>query len=132
MNRLRQIARFATVGVAATATHVSVGLALAEGLGVAPFWANLTAFATAVLVSYAGNLVWTFGMAAEGLGRLPRFVALSLGGLAANQAIVFVAVDAAGWSYRVALAIVVLVVPALTYLASCRWVFRPALPSAAE
>jgi putative flippase GtrA len=132
MNRLRQMARFAVVGTAATATHVSVGLVLAEGFGFAPFWANLAAFATAVLVSYAGNLVWTFGMAAEGFGRLPRFVALALCGLAANQSIVFAAVDLAGWSYRVALVVVVLVVPVLTYLASCRWVFQPALPSTAD
>lgn len=132
MSRLRRMARFAVVGAAATATHVSVGLMLAEGLGLAPFWANLSAFATAVLVSYAGNLVWTFGMATEGLGRLPRFVALALCGLVANQTIVFVAVDLASWSYRVALAVVVLVVPVLTYLASCRWVFRPALPSTAD
>jgi putative flippase GtrA len=132
MNRLRQMARFAVVGAAATATHVSVGLVLAEGLGLAPFWANLWAFATAVLVSYAGNLVWTFGMAAEGFGRLPRFVALALCGLVANQTIVFIAVDLAGWSYRVALVVIVLAVPLLTYLASCRWVFRPALSSAAD
>lgn len=132
MNRLRQMARFAVVGAAATATHVSVGLVLAEGLGLAPIWANLSAFATAVLVSYSGNLIWTFGMADDGFGRLPRFCALALCGLVANQTIVFAAVDLAGWTYRVALIVVVLVVPVLTYLASCRWVFRPALPSTAD
>jgi putative flippase GtrA len=128
VTRLRQIARFAAVGGAATATHLSLGLLLAERLGLAPFWANLWAFAAAVLVSYFGNLVWTFGMAAEGLGRLPRFVALALAGLAANQAIVFAAVTLAGWDYRVALVIVLLAVPALTYLGSRQWVFRTAMP----
>jgi putative flippase GtrA len=105
---------------------------LAERLGLAPFWANLCAFATAVLVSYFGNLIWTFGMAEEGLGRLPRFVALALCGLVANQAIVFAVVDVAGWSYRLALVIVVLLVPVLTYLASCRWVFHTALSTTIE
>ncbi len=127
MTRLRQAARFAVVGGAATATHLCVGLVLAESLGVAPFWANLCAFAAAVLVSYFGNLVWTFGMASEGVGRLPRFVALALCGLAVNQAIVFAAVTLAGWNYRVALAIVLLVVPILTYLGSRQWVFRVAV-----
>lgn len=127
MTQLRRIARFAVVGGGATVTHLSVGLFLAESLGWAPFWANLCAFAAAVLVSYFGNLVWTFGMAAEGLGRLPRFVALALAGLAANQAIVFATVNLAGWDYRVALAMVLLVVPALTYLGSHRWVFRAAM-----
>lgn len=127
MTKLRQAARFAAVGGAATATHLCVGLLLAENLHLAPFWANLCAFATAVLVSYFGNLIWTFGMASEGLGPLPRFVTLALCGLAANQAIVFAAVNLAGWSYRVALAIVLLVVPVLTYLASRQWVFRAAV-----
>ena len=124
MTRLRQAARFAAVGGAATATHLCVGLLLAENLGLAPFWANLCAFAAAVLVSYSGNLFWTFGMASEGLGRLPRFAALALCGLAVNQAIVFAAVTMAGWNYRVALAIVLLVFPILTYLGSRQWVFR--------
>jgi len=126
MSKLRQAARFAAVGGAATATHLCIGLLLAETVGLAPFWANLWAFAAAVLVSYFGNLVWTFDMASEGLGRLPRFAALALCGLAANQAIVFIAVNLAGWNYRVALAIVLLVVPALTYLGSRQWVFRAA------
>ncbi len=126
MSKLRQAARFAVVGGTATATHLCVGLLLAETVGLEPLWANLWAFAAAVLVSYFGNLVWTFGMASEGLGRLPRFVALALCGLAANQAIVFIAVSLAGWNYRVALAIILLVVPVLTYLGSRQWVFRAA------
>ncbi len=40
MTRLRQAARFAVVGGAATATHLGVGLLLAETLGLAPFWAS--------------------------------------------------------------------------------------------
>lgn len=132
MSQVRQAARFVVVGAAATATHLSIGLLLAERLGLAPFWANLSAFAAAVFVSYFGNLVWTFGLAEEGLGRLPRFVVIALAGLAVNQSIVFATVDVAGWSYRVALVIVVLAVPALTYLASRHWVFRTALPTTAD
>ena len=124
MSELRQAARFAVVGGAATATHLAVGLLLAEGLGMAPFWANFLAFSAAVFVSYFGNLVWTFEMAEAGVGRLPRFVVVALCGLAANQAIVFATVNMAGWSYRVALAIVLLVVPVLTYLVNRQWVFR--------
>ena len=124
MTELRKVARFAVIGVAATATHVTIGLLLAEGLGMAPFWANFIAFSAAVFVSYFGNLIWTFDMAAARLGRLPRFAVVSLSGLAANQAIVFATVNMAGWNYRVALAIVLLIVPALTYLANRQWVFR--------
>ena len=132
MIELRRVARFAVVGLAATAAHVSVGLLLAEHFGLTALWANFCAFATAVLVSYFGNLVWTFDMASAGLGRLPRFIVLALCGLGANQAIVFAAVDLAGWSYRMALVVVVLVIPALTYIANSRWVFRSALSTQAD
>ena len=47
--------------------------------------------------------------------------------MAPNQAIVFTAVTLAGWNYRVALAIDLLVVPVLTYLGSRQWVFRTAV-----
>ncbi len=119
-----QLLRFAVVGGGATATHVALGLGLAEGLGLAPFWANLAAFSAAVLVSYFGNLTWTFRMGPAGLGRLPRFLLLALAGLAANQLIVFALVDLAGWPYRAALAVVVLAVPALSFLGSRFWVFN--------
>jgi len=124
VSEFRRAARFAVVGGAATATHLTVGLLLAEGLGMAPFWANFLAFSAAVFVSYFGNLIWTFDLAEAGLERLPRFMVVALSGLAANQAIVFFAVNVAGWSYRLALAIVLLIVPALTYLANRQWVFR--------
>ncbi len=50
MSKLRQAARFAVVGGTATATHLCVGLLLAETVGLEPLWANLWAFAAAVLM----------------------------------------------------------------------------------
>lgn len=129
MTTAHQAARFAVVGGAATATHLVVGVLLTESLDMAPFWANFVAFVASTCVSYFGNLVWTFHMAEVGLDRLPRFLVVALFGLAANQAIVFTTVTLAGWSYRLALAIVLLVVPVFTYSASRQWVFRVAAPS---
>ena len=79
-------------------------------------------------MSYFGNLVWTFEQAEAGLAPMPRFMVVALCGLAANQAIVFTMVDLAGWSYRLALAVVLLVVPGLTFLASRSWVFATVPP----
>jgi putative flippase GtrA len=56
MIKPRQFARFAVVGLVATAIHVNVGLVLAEDFGLAPFWVNLSAFAAAILASCFGNL----------------------------------------------------------------------------
>jgi putative flippase GtrA len=123
-----QFARFAVVGGLATLVHVTIGLSLAEGLGVAPWPANLVAFSTAVLVSYFGNQHWTFGARSRGLERLPRFLAIALMGLALNQALVYGLVDLLGWRYPAALAVVVTVVPLLSFTLNRTWVFaaRPA------
>ena len=124
-----QFARFAVVGGLATLVHLAVGLGLAEGLGVAPWPANLAAFSTAVFVSYFGNQHWTFGSRNRGLGRLPHFLAIALLGLALNQALVYALVDRLGWRYPAALAVVVTVVPLLSFVLNRTWVFaaRPAV-----
>jgi putative flippase GtrA len=89
MKLIGQAFRFATVGILSTLAHVAVGLALAEGAGLPAFWANFAAFGGAVLVSYFGNLAWTFGLGDERLARLPRFLVIAAAGLLFNQMIVF-------------------------------------------
>lgn len=117
-----QSLRFAVVGLAATAVHVGVALALAAA-GWAPLWANFVAFGAALALSYFGNHGWTFGAGGRHGHHFPRFVALALAGLALNQAIVFIAVERAGWSFGAALAVVVLVVPVLSFALNRVWVF---------
>lgn len=126
MKLLGQISRFGVVGIIATTVHVTIFLTLVDGFAVNPFWANLAAFCTAVLVSYFGNLVWTFDMRAAGLTRLPRFIIVALLGLIANQAIVLLVVELLGQSPRLAIAVIVFVVPAMTYLGSRLWIFNVA------
>ena len=118
-----QFARFAAVGGLATLVHVAVGLSLVEGVGLAPLPANLAAFSAAVLVSYLGNRRWTFGLRDPGLDRLPRFLLVALLGLVLNQALVFLLVERLAWAYGAALAVVVLLVPLLSFMANRRWVF---------
>lgn len=131
MKLIGQAYRFAAVGVLATLVHAAIGLALAEGAGLPVFWANFAAFGAAVLVSYFGNLAWTLGLGDEGFARLPRFLVIAAVGLLFNQVIVFTAVDLLDWSYRLALAVVVLVVPLLTFIMNRRWVFTTPVGSAA-
>lgn len=120
---VRQFGRFIVIGAAATATHVGMAMALVES-GVARFaLANVAAFAVALAVSYAGNHGWTFAAVGAHARHLPRFAAVAALGLALNQLIVFVTVSMAGWDYRVALAVVVLVVPGLSFALNRRWVF---------
>ena len=118
--------RFVVVGLAATATHVACGLVLAEAAGLAPFWANLLAFCVALFVSYLGNHRWTFAAQGAHAFHFPRFAVIALAGLALNQAIVYVMVGVMALDYRLALAVVVLVVPALSFVLNRGWVFARA------
>jgi putative flippase GtrA len=121
---VRQFGRFIAVGAAATATHVGVAIALVEG-GAADFpVANIVAFCVALAVSYIGNHGWTFAAVGAHARRFPRFAVVAVVGLALNQLIVFLTAIVAGWDYRVALALVVLVVPSLSFIANRHWVFR--------
>ncbi len=127
-----ELVRFGIVGVAATLVHVGVAVACVEAAGLDPFVANLLAFTTAVGISYVGHMYVTFGARGAHAQRLPRFVATALLGLGLNQLIMATWVSALEWDYRGALAIVVTLVPALTYAVSKKWVFGGHAHRAAE
>ncbi len=119
-----QVVRFGAVGVTATVTHVLIVVALVESGLARPFWANVVAFSTALVVSYFGNHAWTFELRGGHRRHLPRFLVVALVGLALNQGIVYGAVDLLAWDYRIALAIVVTSVPAMTFLLNRYWAFH--------
>ena len=118
-----QAARFGTVGLAATALHVAVVLALVELLAVPVLSANLLAFCAALALSYWGNHGWTFAARGRHEHHFPRFAAIALAGLVLNQGIMAGAVSGLGLDYRIGLAVVVVVVPLLSFLANRAWAF---------
>jgi putative flippase GtrA len=119
----RQIFRFGVVGVAATVTHVAVAVTLIERVGTPVLAGNGLAFLVAVFVSYFGHHSWTFARDGFHDRHLPRFVTISLIGLALNQAIIFALVTLGGLPYLVGVLVVVSVVPALTFVLSRSWAF---------
>jgi putative flippase GtrA len=120
---LRQVAKFATVGGAATGVHALTALALNSLVQVAPLRANFVAFLVASFVSYVGNWFWTFdGVNNHGFS-LPRFAALSLSCFAVNQAIVYGVVELLHQPLWLAMVPVVVVVPAFGFWLSRTRVF---------
>lgn len=122
---LGQILRFATVGVAATATHAAMVLILVEGYGLAPLPANFFSFLLAVLVSFFGHYHFTFTASTPYTKAFPRFFTIALLGLGLSQAIMFSAVSLLALDYRLGLAVVVMLVPGLNFLVNRAWTFRP-------
>jgi len=122
---VHRFARFAVVGVIATATHTGVFAACIELARIEPVTANALAFCVAVLVGYALNRRWTFAAHGGVDARLWRYVLGALAGLAVNSAIMFLATHVMRWSPYVGLALALVIVPPLTFALNQYWVFRP-------
>lgn len=119
----RQGLVFGLVGMAATLTHVAAAFGARAAFDASAMAANFLGYACAVGVSYLGNARLTFGQPALSGSRFSRFLVVSLAGLALNQAITWLLVERLGWPFRWGLAVVVVVVPALSFAASKLWAF---------
>lgn len=119
---LGQISRFAIVGAVATLVHVFVALAVSSHFAFAPLVANLAGFCVAVAVSFWGHLRVTFRVAEPQRQHLYRFVVLSLASLAASSLITVVIIYLGG-SMIVAMCLVTLIVPGVSFFAARLWAF---------
>jgi putative flippase GtrA len=122
-----RVGRFVVVGCAAAAVHWSVVRGVVDGWAVAPLLANVLGWLVAFGVSFAGHHRWTFG---DAPGRdvrrsLPRFLLVSLAGFVVNEATYAVLLGGlGGWRYDIVLAVVLVAVAGLTFVASRLWAFR--------
>jgi putative flippase GtrA len=122
-SKYHEFIRFGLVGVANTAVHAGIVIALMEAFVPPAFLANGIAFVFANLMSYALNSRFTFRTPLSFLG-YRRFLFVSLVSLALTLLITSV-VEIVGWHYGVGLAMVILVVPVLNYLVMKVWAFAP-------
>jgi len=76
----RQFSRFLAVGVATTAVHYGVLVALVEAWNVSPVWGTTAGFVTAVLLSYLLNRRYTFDeLPSFGAGLAKYYASVSMG-----------------------------------------------------
>ena len=95
-------------------------------LGMSPLLANLLGFLIAFQVSHAGHRHLTFSQqdAPASRSRL-RFFGVALLSFAVNEMMYWVLLRYTALDYRVALAIVLVAVAALTFAAARYWAFAP-------
>ncbi len=117
-----RLGRFAGIGGLATLVHVTVALALGTLFPLPDLAANLAGVLTAMSVSYFGHLHVTFGVRPAHATQVPRFLMTALSALCVSSAVV-AGVTAAGGSFAVAMALVMVTVPLASYLLFHRWVF---------
>ena len=126
-NRLlqhRQMVRFFGVGVLATLTHILLFVAMMELFVISAVVATFLAFSGAFILSYLLNHSWTFQAQGRHHFHLPRFAVVGICGLVLNMAIMYLLVDFLNYAYPIALVVVVLTVPLLSYLMNKNWAFN--------
>jgi putative flippase GtrA len=114
---------FGFVGGFVTLSHIVVGLFSHHILGMTAFTANLVAYCAGFLLGYFGHRQLSFRSKAEIRKSMPKFFVISFSNLLVNQIIVYLFVNVAKYEYWVSLVVMVLTVPALTYLLSRLWAF---------
>ena len=116
--------RFGATGLAATAAHMALYVALIEGAGLAPVVAAVLAVGGASSVTYLGQRFWVFRREAGGAAGIVRF-ALALGLAAAlHAAILRLAMAGLGLGPYAGAALALCLVPPLSFLLGRAWVFR--------
>ena len=119
---MKALARYAAVGVAATAAHWATLAVLVEAAGVAAWLGSGAGALVGAQLAFFGNRGFTFG---HGGARWPawwRFMATAAAGGALGMAIVATGV-ALGLHYLAAQALATLVVMLLTFAVNRRWSF---------
>jgi len=120
---VRQGGTFLIVGLAATAVHAAASLAAKEFAELSAIAATTTGYLCAIGVSYLGNARFTFGRPVLHGAQFARFLVVSLIGFAANLAITHLLSDRLHWPFVATLAVIVVVIPALSFTASKLWAF---------
>ncbi|RRH97193.1 GtrA family protein [Mesorhizobium tamadayense] len=119
------LARFASVGLVATILYAVLTAVFAgsDWLGLAPVEASLAAYAAAALFSYLAHRSFTFMSAGSHRSQGPRFLLLTIAGLAVAYAAPSLLTVTLGLPLAVPILVTSLAIPALNLLMLDRWVF---------
>lgn len=119
-----QLCRFGIVGVLAAAVHLGIVVAIVQNFHIAPLIANVFAFAISFQCSYWGHRYWTFNaLEVPHTLALPKLLFIQIANFAANESLFYIFL-ALGFSYPIAMLIVLAILPIFTFISSKLWVFR--------
>lgn len=117
------LSRFGLVGVAAMFCHGVSLWAWVEIVGLGPVLSNTLAFLTAFGLSYFGHYYWTFKSEARHRESMGKFFTVAVTGFALNLLIMYLTTAVYGLNYWWGFMLIVLSIPAMTYVVSRSWVF---------
>lgn len=122
---IRQVGTFVLVGCAAAATHWAVTVACVEWAHMPPLLANLFGWLVAFVVSFTGHYQLTFRYSNIPLRvAAGRFFMISAAGFIVNESAYAWLLHTTSLPYDLLLAIILVGLAVLTFLASRFWAFR--------
>jgi putative flippase GtrA len=120
---LWQLMRFGFIGVSASFVHFCTVVFLVQCFAFAPLYANVFGFILGFQVSYFGNYLWTFKqIKAPHRKALPKLLLLQLVNFALNESL-FSLLLSFNLPYRLALLIVIMILPPFTFIVCKVWIF---------
>lgn len=120
----RELLWFGIVGVSAMLVHLGSVAVILVPLGLPPLVANMFAFLLAFQVSHLGHHRFTFRAADAPAARSRRrFFLVAVSSFLVNEAMYALLLRFTELDYRLALAIVLVAVAALTFVSARRWAF---------
>lgn len=122
--------RYLVVGVLNTLLGFGLVLLLQEGVGLAPFTANLAGYAAGLVCSYFLNRHFTFKSRRRHRDALPTFAAAALASYAVNVAVLAASLQLLQLPAVVAQTLAAVSFTACFYVLSRLFVFRPDGPQA--
>jgi len=122
---LIQITRFGFIGALAAGVHITAVAFQVESFNVKPLLANILAFILAFQVSYFGHKHWTFKRSDLSHAKsMPKFFIVALGSFILNESLYTVLLNLFHLQYIVALILVLMIVPIVTFTFSKTWAFN--------
>lgn len=118
-----KFARFAGVGIVATAIQYVILVALVQGIGAEPTPASTLGFAVSVVFNYFANRRWTFRSGRAHARAAPRFFLVQSVGLCLNGLLLYLGAEVLGVNYLLAQLFATAVVLVWNFFAHLLWSF---------
>lgn len=123
MPLIRQISRFGIVGLTAAAVHYTTVVSVVTYTGMHPLMANIIGFIVGFQVSYSGHRLWTFRESLVAHREAyPKLLLVQAFNFIGNELLFFLFLEM-NLPYKLALVIVLTILPIFTFLMNKFWVF---------
>ena len=125
-----RLARYGLTGGLSLITHLLLLIVLVEVSGLSPVIASTLGFIASFIVSFALQHRWVFEHSHPVGHTLPRFLVVTLIGLALNATVMVVGYEVIGLNYLLAQSVAFILIPLSNYLLNQRWTFNTAAAAA--